>query len=43
MTVTATTTRFSFAGNGNQGPHTIGFIILDATHIEVYFERASSG
>lgn len=43
MTVTATTTRFSFAGNGNQGPHTIGFIILDATHIQVYFDKATSG
>ena len=43
MTVTATTTRFSFVGNGNQGPHTIGFIILDATHIQVYFDKATSG
>lgn len=43
MTVTVTTTRNSFAGNGNQGPHSISFIILDATHIEVYWEKGSSG
>lgn len=43
MTVTVTTTRNSFAGNGNQGPHSINFIILDATHIEVYWEKGSSG
>ena len=42
MTVTATTTRTSFSGNSNQGPHTISFIILDATHIEVYWEKGSS-
>ena len=42
MTVTVTTTRNSFAGNGNQGPHSIGFTILDATHIQVYWDKGSS-
>jgi len=42
MTVSATTTRSSFSGNGNQGPHTISFIVLDATHIEVYWEKGAS-
>ena len=42
MTVTVTTTRNSFAGNGNQGPHSIGFTILDATHIQVYWNKGSS-
>ena len=43
MTVSATTTRSSFSGNGTQGPHTISFIVLDATHIEVYWEKGASG
>ena len=42
MTVTVTTTRNSFAGNGNQGPHSIGFTILDATHIQVYWDKGSA-
>ena len=42
MTITVTTTRNSFAGNGNQGPHSIGFTILDATHIQVYWDKGSS-
>ena len=43
MTVSATTTRSSFSGNATQGPHTISFIVLDATHIEVYWEKGASG
>ena len=43
MTVSATTTRSSFSGNASQGPHTISFIVLDATHIEVYWEKGASG
>ena len=42
MAVTVTTTRNSFAGNGNQGPHSIGFTILDATHIQVYWDKGSA-
>ncbi len=42
MTVTVTTTRNSFAGNGTQGPHSIGFTILDATHIQVYWDKGSA-
>jgi len=43
MTISATTTRSSFSGNATQGPHTISFIVLDATHIEVYWEKGASG
>ena len=53
MAVTTTTTRHSFNGSGSayssggtpvgQGPVSINFTVIDATHIDVYWTKASSG
>jgi len=53
MAVTTTTTRHSFNGSGSayssggtpvgQGPFSINFTVIDATHIDVYWTKASSG
>lgn len=52
MAVTSTTTRHSFTGTGSsyssggtpvgQGPFSINFVIIDATHIQVYWTKGSS-
>jgi len=52
MTVTSTTTRFSFNGNGSAfssggtpvgaGPHDAGFKVIDSSHIQVYWTKGSS-
>ena len=51
MAVTSTTTRHSFTGTGSsyssggtpvgQGPFSINFVIIDATHIQVYWTKGS--
>ena len=53
MAVTTTTTRHSFNGSGSayssggtpvgQGPFSINFTVIDATHIDIYWTKASSG
>tara|TARA_R100000951_G_C2643190_1_gene181633 strand:+ start:786 stop:1850 length:1065 start_codon:yes stop_codon:yes gene_type:complete len=52
MAVTTTTTRHSFSGSGSsyssggtpsgQGPFSINFTIIDATHIQVYWTKGTS-
>ena len=44
MTVTTTTARFSYAGDGAVGPFTItGIKVLAATDVKVYWNKASTG
>lgn len=43
MTVSSTTTRHSFNGTGASGPFSISFTIQDASHIQVYWDKGSSG
>ena len=43
MTVSSTTTRHSFNGTDSTGPFSISFTIQDASHIQVYWDKGSSG
>ena len=44
MTVTTTTARFSYVGDGNAGPDTAtGIKVLASTDVKVYWNKASSG
>ena len=44
MTVTTTTARFSYAGDGAVGPFTItGIKVLAETDVKVYWNKASTG
>ena len=44
MTVTTTTARFSYVGDGNAGPDTAtGIKVLAATDVKVYWNKATSG
>ena len=43
MTVSSTTTRHSFNGTNSTGPFSISFTTLDASHIQVYWDKGSTG
>ena len=42
MTISSTTKRSEFSGNGAAGPHTVGFTVLGTSHLQVYWTKGSS-